>query len=513
MTQHLFSTRSSQTASAALDAAAGPLGAAAGPPGAAPADVRADGLRKRHQTRNKTCKRAAIACTLAVSLASCSLAPPYQTPTVPTPAAFKEAEGWSPAAPADALDRGNWWSLFGDPDLDALAAQVEVSNQNVAQAVAAYAQARALVAQQRAALFPVVGLNVSADRAGGDGDGGNRYRANIGASWEPDVFGRLRSGLTAAGASADATAADLASARLAAQGELVSNYLLVRLTDAQRDLLATTIEGYERQLQIARNRFNVGIAQRADVLQAEIQLHNARLDDLSLARQRAQFEHAIAVLIGKAPADFSLAASPWKPVIPAVPAMVPSTLLQRRPDIASAERRVAAANAQIGVARSAYFPNLSLDASWGTGGSRVADLFKASTAAWSFGLAAAQGLFTAGSLSAGVDVSRAQHEAAVARYRQTVLDAFADVENQLAATQVLARQQSLREQAAAAAQQVENIMLNRYKSGQVGYTEVVQAQVSALSARRAVLQLQADRQTSAVALIQALGGGWHSPVQ
>jgi NodT family efflux transporter outer membrane factor (OMF) lipoprotein len=446
-------------------------------------------------------------------LSACSLAPPYQAPSVPLPAAFKEAEGWTPAAPADALDRGAWWTLFGDAQLDALAAQVEVSNQNVAQAVAAYAQARGLVAQQRATLFPVVGLNVSADRAGGEGEGGSRYRANIGASWEPDVFGRLRSGLKAAGATAEASAADLASARLAAQGELVSNYLLVRLTDAQRALMASTIEGYERQLQIARNRFNAGIAQRADVLQAEIQLHNARLDDLSLARQRVQFEHAIAVLVGKAPAEFTLPVVPWKAVVPSVPTMVPSTLLQRRPDIASAERRVAAANAQIGVARSAFFPNLNLDASWATGGSRVADLFKASTAAWSFGLAAAQGLFTAGSLSAGVDVARAQHDSAVARYRQTVLDAFADVENQLAAAQVLARQQTLREQAAAAAEQVETIMLNRYKAGQVGYTEVVQAQVSSLSARRAVLQLQSDRQTSAVALIQALGGGWQSPVQ
>jgi NodT family efflux transporter outer membrane factor (OMF) lipoprotein len=447
----------------------------------------------------------------AAALAGCAGAPGYDLPATPSPAAFKEVEGWSPAAPADALDRGPWWTLFNDPVLDGLASQVALSNQNVAAAVAAYAQARAQVAQQRAALFPAVGLDAGAQRSGGDTANRSNYRLDLGLSWEPDVFGRLRSAVSGAAASAQASRADLASATLAAQGELVANYFVVRQLDAQRALLATTIEGYERVLEIARNRYDAGIVAKADVLQAETQLANARSDELSLKRQRAEFEHAIAILLGRAPAEFSLAPAPWNIDVPEIPAMVPSVLLQRRPDIASAERRVAAANAQIGVARAAYFPSFGLSAAYGTGGTRVSDLFSVSSAVWSFGLSAAQTLFSAGATRAGVEAARARHEEAVAVYRQTVLNAFADVENQLAASAVLARQQALREQAARAATQVEQQMLNRYKAGQVSYTEVVQAQATALSARRALVQAQSDRQTTAVALIQALGGGWRAP--
>lgn len=447
----------------------------------------------------------------AASLAGCAAGPAYQRPSTPEPASFKETQGFVPAAPADVLERGPWWTLFGDPVLDQLAQSVEVSNQNVAGAVAAYAQARALVQQQRAQLFPAVSLSASGDRAGGEGGADNRYRLSIGGSWEPDVWGRLRAGVSGATASAQASAADLAAARLSAQGELAADYFSLRQLDAQRALLATSIEGYRRVLQITQNRFNAGIAAKSDVLQAQTQLANAQADELTLGRQRAQLEHAIAVLVGQAPADFSLAAAPWRVTIPEVPVGVPSTLLQRRPDIAAAERRVAAANAQIGIARSAYFPSVGLTGSYGTSASRVADLFSVSNAVWSFGLSAAQSLFNSGATRAGVAGAEAQHQQAVARYRQTVLDAFADVENQLTATRVLAQQQELRRQAAQAASLVEEQMLNRYKAGQVGYTEVVQAQVTALNARRALVQVQADRQTAAVALIQSLGGGWHAP--
>ncbi len=448
---------------------------------------------------------------LAASLlAGCAAGPAYQRPATPQPAAYKEAQGWSPAAPADTLERGPWWTLFHDERLNQLAAQVEVSNQNVAAAVAAYAQARALVQERRAALLPSVVLNGGADRSGGTGADQNRYRLNIGASWEPDVWGRLGAGVSGAQAGAQASAADLAAARLSAQGELALNYFSLRQTDAQSALLATTIAGYERVAQIAQNRFNAGIATKSDVLQAQTQLANARIEELNLTRQRAQFEHAIAILLGRAPADFSLAAEAWQETVPAVPAGVPSALLQRRPDIAAAERRVAAANAQIGVARSAYYPNLGLSGSYGTAGSRVADLFSISNAVWSFGLSAAQTLFDAGAIRANVAGAEAAHQQAVARYRQTVLGAFGDVENQLAATRVLAQQQSLRQQASSAADQVEQQMLNRYKAGQVSYTEVVQAQATALAARRALVQAQADRQSTAVALIQSLGGGWQA---
>ena len=449
---------------------------------------------------------------LALSLAGCAVGPAYVRPEAPPSAAFKELDGWVPAAPADALERGPWWQLFGDPLLDQLVAGVEVSNQNVAAASANYAQARAAVAQQRAALFPTVSLNLSGDRSGVRSQGAdNSYRLNLGGSWEPDVWGRLRAGVTSAQAGLEASAADLASARLSSQGELASNYFTVRALDAQSALLARTIAGYERELQITQNRFNVGIAARTDVLQAQTQLASARSDALSLARQRAQFEHAIAILVGKAPSEFTLAASPdWRVTVPEVPVGVPATLLQRRPDIAAAERDVAAANAEIGIARAAYFPNIGLSGSLGSGGSRVGDLFSVSNAAWSFGLSAAQSVFNAGAIRASVAGAEARQQAAVARYRQTVLNAFADVEDQLAATRVLAQQQELRRQASEAADLVEQQIMNRYRAGQVGYTEVVQAQATALNARRSLVQVQSDRQTVAVALIQSLGGGWQA---
>ncbi|KQQ96784.1 efflux transporter outer membrane subunit [Massilia sp. Leaf139] len=452
---------------------------------------------------------------LALGLAGCAVGPAYVRPEAPPSTAFKELEGWVPAAPADALERGPCWQLFGDTELDALVAGVEVSNQNVAAAIANYAQARAAVAQQRAALFPTVSLGLSGERAGVRSQGAdNSYRLNLGGSWEPDVWGRLRAGVTSAQAGAEASAADLASARLSAQGELASNYFTIRALDAQRALLERTIAGYERELQITQNRFNVGIAARTDVLQAQTQLASARSDALTLARQRAQFEHAIAILVGKAPSEFALAPrAEWTVKVPDVPVGVPATLLQRRPDIAAAERDVAAANAEIGIARAAYFPNIGLSGSLGTGGSRVGDLFSASNAAWSFGLSAAQSIFNAGATRAAVAGAEARHQAAVARYRQTVLNAFADVEDQLTATRVLTQQQELRRQASEAADLVEQQILNRYRAGQVGYTEVVQAQVTALNARRSLVQVQSDRQTVAVALIQSLGGGWQAGAQ
>jgi NodT family efflux transporter outer membrane factor (OMF) lipoprotein len=464
-----------------------------------------------------------IAAALVVLLGGCAVGPTYQRPLTPEVSSYKEAEGWVPAAPADALERGPWWSLFGDPVLDQLAARVEVSNQNVAAAVAAYAQARALVREQRASIFPAVTLGSGATRSGSGGSSsstnttgssggrtGNNSQLSIGGSWEPDVWGRLGRAVDGASAGAQASAADLASAKLSAQGELAINYFSLRQLDAQKGLLEDTLTGYRRALEIAQNRYNAGIVGKTDVLQAQTQLANAQADDAGLVRQRAQLEHAIAVLVGEAPGNFSLARAAWKPSVPEVPVGVPSTLLQRRPDIAAAERRVAAANEQIGIAKSAWYPNLSLSASYGFGASRVADLFSASSTVWSLGLSAAQVLFNAGATGARVEGSEAAHAQTVARYRQTVLAAFQDVEDQLAATRVLLTQQELRRQASASADQVEQQVLNRYRSGQVGYTEVIAAQATALSARRALVQAMADRQTTAVALIQSLGGGWQA---
>jgi len=455
-------------------------------------------------------------------LSACAVGPDYQRSASAAPASFKEAPaaeaGWFPAAPADALDRGAWWQLFDDADLNVLAAQVEVSNQNVAVAVAAYAQARALVREQRAALFPQVTLDGSAKRSGagaansGSNNTANSLQLGLGASWEPDLWGKLARGVEGAQASAQASDADLAAARLSAQGALATSYFSLRDADTELALVRSTVEGFERALTITQNRYAAGIAPRTDVLQAQTQLANTRADLATLSNQRAQLEHAIAVLIGKAPAEFTLPGADWNMAVPAVPLVVPSELLQRRPDIAAAERAVAAANAQIGIQRSAYFPSLGLSASYGNAGARVGELFGASTSLWSLGLSVAQTVFDAGATKARVEGAEAARDVAVARYRQTTLTAFQAVEDQLSAMRSLAEQQGLRRAASEAADLTEQQLLNRYKAGQVSYTDVVTAQAAALSARRTVSQLAANRQAAAISLIQALGGGWHAPV-
>jgi len=454
----------------------------------------------------------------ALVAAGCSVVPPYHQPTAPAPATFKEAPDagatWLPAAPADALDRGPWWTLFSDPTLDELASRIDISNQNVAQAVAAYAQAEALVREERAALFPVLTLNGSARRNGGRGSDAvttNSYAVNVGASWEPDLWGRLRAGVTAAQAGAQASEADLASARLSAQAALVTDYLSLREADAEIELLRTSVEGYERSLQITQNRYAVGVVPKTDVLQAQTVLATARAELASLRAQRARFEHAIAVLVGKAPGDFALVPQPWRATVPGVPLGVPSTLLERRPDIASAERSVAQANAQIGIQRSAYFPSVALSASIGTAGSHLGDVASASGALWSLGISAVQTLLDFGATRARVEQAEAARDETIARYRQTVLTAFQGVEDQLANLHWLAEQEDLRRVASNAADLTEQQILNRYRAGQVSYTDVVTAQVAAFNARRSLVQVALARQSSAVALIQALGGGWQSP--
>lgn len=450
---------------------------------------------------------------LVLSLTACAVGPRYAgAPAVESPSAFKQGQGeWVRAVPADTLARGPWWSLFEDPLLAELAQRVETSNQSLAVAAASYAQARALTAEQRASLFPVVSLDSGASRSGGRGATLERsnLQLGIGTSWEPDVFGRLARGMVASQAAEEASRADLASARLALQGELAVNYFNLREADAQAAILASTIAGFQRTLQIAQNRYNAGIVARTDVLQAQTQLANARADLLGVERLRAQLEHAIAVLIGSAPANFVVEPiAHWRPAVPAIPFDVPSTLLQRRPDVASAERRVAQANEQVGIARSGYFPSLRLSGSAGLGAAGIGDLFSASALVWSLGASLAQTVFNAGATSARVERSRAALEEASANYRATVLRAFQEVEDQLVAARILAQQQQLRQQASQAADLVEQQVLNRYQAGQVSFTDVVTAQATAANARRALLQAQVNRQTAAVSLIQALGGGW-----
>jgi len=457
-----------------------------------------------------------ILAVLAVAtalLAGCAVGPDYRRPDVETPAAFKEGQGdWVKAAPADALERGPWWQLFDDPALNDLAARVEVDNQNVAMAVARYGQARAILAEQRASLFPTVNLAGGATRAGGTTStrSGTSYQYSIGASWEPDVWGRLRRTVEGARAGEQASAADLQAAKLSAQGELATSYINLRQVDVARTLQANTITSYERSLRITQNRYDAGIAARTDVLQAQTQLANAQGDLLTLERQRATLEHAIAVLVGRAPANFNLPVRVADVgVVPDVPLELPSTLLQRRPDIAGAERRVAQANAQIGVEQSGYFPSLTLTGNAGAAAASISDLFSVSARAWSLGASLAQTVFDAGATRARIEAAQAAHDEAAASYRQTVLAAFQDVEDQLVATRLLRDQLVFRQQASTAADLVEQQVLNRYQVGQVNYTDVVVAQVAALNARVALVQATANRQVAAVALIQSLGGGWH----
>ncbi|MDP3230909.1 MAG: efflux transporter outer membrane subunit [Acidovorax sp.] len=449
-------------------------------------------------------------------LSACSVTPAYQRPDLPLPTVFKEAGAtWAPAAPADAVDRGPWWELFGDAELNRLAEQVQLSNQNIAAAVAAYAQAQAVVRQQRAGLFPSVSVSGGATRSGGEGSArsGNATQASLGVDWAPDLWGRLQNGVNSAQANAQASEADLASARLSAVGTLASAYFQLREADAEIELLQTTVDGYVRNLTIAQNRYAAGVVAQTDVLQARTQLANARADLATVRQNRARFEHAVAVLTGQAPAAFSLSRGLWTAQVPDVPVGVPSTLLQRRPDIAAAERAVAAANAQIGIQRAAYFPNLSLGASLGSGGTSVADLFRASTTVWSLGLSIAQTIFDAGATAARVDEAQAARDGRIAVYRQTVLTAFQTVEDQLTVLRTLQEQEPLRREAVSASERTAQQLLNRYREGQVSFTEVVTAQASALSAQRSLLQLQVNRHLAAVTLVQALGGGWQAPWQ
>ena len=471
------------------------------------ATTRSSPENKMHGTR-----RTLLAAATAALLAGCvNLAPRYEVPHVDTPLAFMEGRGaWVTATPADMADRGAWWTLFDDPVLDSLANSVQVNNNNIAAAVAAYTQARAITREQRASLFPQVSLDSRRNVSGGSERPTTRnYQVNIGASWEPDVFGRLRLTVDNARAGEQIAEADIASARLAALGELAANYFGLREADVLLALQRETLAGYQRSLQITRNRYEAGVVARTDVLQAESQLANSQADILALERQRAQFEHAIAVLVGKAPANFDLPTDPrWSVKVPAIPPEVPSTTLQRRPDIAAAERRVAQANARIGIERAAFFPSFNLTGSIGLTAVSFTELFSGSALVWSIGSSLAQTLFDAGARTARVDQARAALEEASANYRQVVLNAFLDVEDQLVALRVLEQQQVLRQQASRAADLVEQQVLNRYQAGQVGYTEVITAQQQAATARRALVQSQIDRQLAAVSLIQALGGGW-----
>jgi len=446
-----------------------------------------------------------------LALSACSMAPAYHVPTSAAPAsAFKADPGWAVAAPADDAAKGDWWKLFGDPGLDALEARLNITNQNLAYYRAAYAQALGLVREDRAALFPTVGATAGATRSGALSGGGvaNSFSATGTASWAPDLWGKLGDTTRQAKAQAQASAATLANATLSAQGTLASDYFQLRGIDAQIVMLDETIAAYARSLTIASNKLAVGTVSQADVESARTSLANAQASRRDLDRQRAALENAIAVLVGENPSTFTLAAMAWQPVVPQVPAVVPAQIVQRRPDVANAERSVAAANSGIGIARSAFFPQIALTGSLGSTASATSSLFGAATSLWSLGASAAQTLLDFGARSAKVAQARAAYDGTVATYRQTVLNAFQEVETNLSAVNAYRAEAAQYALAAQSAAKAETIARNQYLAGTADYTTVTTAQASAYAARVNQISSTVNRQTSAVALIQSLGGRW-----
>lgn len=459
---------------------------------------------------------------LIVPLAACMVGPDYQRPDAPMAAGFKEDHGgdglWHAANPQDGSPRGDWWTVYGDALLDRLERQIDISNQNVKQYEAAYRQATAVADQARAGLFPTLSLNSAADRAQSSGAStgkarvANSFTGSVSASWEIDLWGRIRRQIEADEADIGASAADLGNARLSAQAALATDYFELRAADELGRILSATVDAYRRSLEITRNQYASGIAARSDVAQAESQLASTEASLAQVEDTRAALEHAISVLVGKPPADFSIAVVDGLPKLPDLPVGLASDLLERRPDVAAGERRVAAANADIGVAVAAYFPTLSLSGSEGFSASKLGDLFNASNNVWSVGPSAAMTLFNAGATSAQVESARAAYDQTVATYRQTVLTALQQVEDNLAALRVLKRRDEAESRAVASAAEAERLILNQYRAGTVAYTNVVTAQASTLSARQTALTISQDRLTATVALIQALGGGWQPPL-
>ncbi len=451
----------------------------------------------------------AAALLLATLLVGCATPPAHVRPQLTVPAAYKEgpAPGWQAARPAD-LERGAWWRVFDDARLDALMADAEANNQDLRRAQALVRQARAATDAARAGLYPSLGGRAAATRSRQGRATADVFGLEASAAWEADLWGRVASSVAAAEASERASEADLAAVRLSLQALLAQSYHALRVADAQRRLLAETIASYERALKLTRDRLAAGVATRADVAQAEAQLKGAEAQRIEAALARVKLEHAIALLSGRAPAELALAETALPAEVPAVPAGLPSQLLERRPDVAAAERRVEAANAQVGAARAASFPTLTLSASGGLRSGRLADLWSLPNRVWSLGPALAASLFDGGARAAAQAQAAAAWDATVASYRQTVLEAIAEVEDNLAALSALADEERVQREALAAARTALDIATLQYKAGTVSYLNVIVAQNAVLQSERAALDLRGRRLAATVALVKALGGAW-----
>ncbi|HEY6320615.1 MAG TPA: efflux transporter outer membrane subunit [Thermoanaerobaculia bacterium] len=474
---------------------------------------------------------------VAVLLTGCLVGPSYKRPPAASPAAFKEPPppNWKSATPRDEIPRGKWWELFGDPQLDALEEQVSVSNQSIAQAEAQFRAARAAAGVARGGLFPTVTAGASATRSrsgagrgattltgatgspGASGSGTTAttpgsttsiYQVPLDASYEVDVWGRVRRLIESSVATAQASAGDLETMRLSLQAELAVDYFELHGLDAQQQLLITTAGAYQKALELTTNRYNQGVASGVDVAQAQTQLETTRAQAIDLGVQRTQLEHAIAVLTGKAPSELTITQAPVTVQPPVVPVALPSELLERRPDIAANERRMAAANAQVGVQVAAYYPTISLTASGGFENTSLADLFNWPSRFWSLGASAVETLFNGGARRAATEQARANYDAAVAAYRQTVLTAFQDVEDNLSALRVLDAEAAQQQIAVTAAERSLALSNYRYQGGITTYLEVITAQAAALANERTAVDILTRRMTAAVNLVKALGGGW-----
>jgi len=455
---------------------------------------------------------------ICVALTGCAVGPDYRKPDAPVPAQFKELEGWHAAQPRDELPRGSWWEVFGDPELDGLMKRVDISNQNIRAAEARVRQARGVADQARASLFPTVTANASVTRIKAPSLANqpnfasgavNNYNLGLSVpSWELDLWGRIRRTVESDEASWQASAAQLEAARLSARATLAQDYFALRVADTTKRLLEETVQGYQRSLELTQNRYNAGIVARVDVVQAQVQLKSTQAQLIDVGVNRAQLEHAIAMLVGEPPANFALAPADLALKVPAVPVALATELLERRPDIAAAERAIAAANAQIGVAKAAYFPALTLSASTGFRTTNLANLLTAPSRFWSLGAAAAEGLFDAGARRAVSDQAVAAYDAQVATYRQTVLAAFLDVEDNLAALRILEQEAALQDEVVQSARHALELTTNQYKAGVVSYLNVITAQTTAYNSESAAMNVLGRRLTAAVGLVRALGGGW-----
>ncbi len=452
-----------------------------------------------------------IRATALIALTTaCTVGPDYVRPTAETPAAYKETEGWKVAQPADEEIKGSWWEVFGDLQLNALEEQVNISNQNIAAAEAQFRQARALVQAARALFFPTVSAGASFTRSRSSAGTTSNYLLTGDAVWEPDIWGKVRRTVEASEAGAQASAADLEAIRLSSGAELAQDYFQLRALDAQKQLLDRTVIAFQKTLDLTKNRYASGVASRADVLQAETQLKTTQAQAIDVGVQRAQLEHAIALLVGKPASVFSIAATPLSGTVPPpIPVGVPSELLERRPDIAAAERLVASANAQIGVAESAFYPTVTLSASGGFEASSLSKWLTWPSRFWSVGSSVAEIIFEGGLRKAQVEGARAAYDATVASYRQTVLTAFQEVEDNLAALRILEDEARAQDDAVKASQQSVTVTLNQYKSGVASYLNVLVAQTAELSNERTAIDILGRRMTAGVLLIKALGGGWN----